>query len=126
MGGARAGLGRAAQALIVTAWWAAFALGQLVEAPIYFAALRQRPWVLRLLIALGPNAITHPVVWWLFPRWLPDSYLAMAVFAEAFAVIVEAAYLWLFSVRRALVWSLASNAASLAVGLGVRALVGWP
>lgn len=81
----------------------------------------------RLAIAFGASALTHPVVWFVIPRvWSGSSYLAMVVVAEAFAWLAEALWLARFRVPRALVWSFAANAASVAVGLTLRELTGWP
>ena len=107
----------------MTAWLAAFVVTQLVEVPIYMRAQRGRFWR-RFGIAFGASALTHPVVWFVFPR-LVDDYLVMVFAAEIFAVIVEAIWLSLFGIRRAFLWSLATNAASLGIGLTLRAMTGW-
>ena len=83
------------------------------------------PLPTRLALAFAPSALTHPFVWFAFPR-LPLAYVPMAVCAELFAVGAEAALLHALRVPRALVWSLVANAASLCIGLLLRALVGWP
>jgi hypothetical protein len=100
------------------AWLWAFLFTQAVEVPIYAVPLRGRP-----LAGFGASAITHPVVWFVFPALIHD-YLTMAVAAEIFAVAVEAAYLRAFGVRRALFWSIVANGASLGLGLALRALTG--
>lgn len=102
-------------------WLAAFAFTQIVEVPIYRRALGGRA-----LVAFGASALTHPVVWFVFPRLPFASYLAMVAAAEVFAWLVEAAYLRAFGLRRALAWSLVANAASLGLGLASRALFGAP
>jgi hypothetical protein len=110
------------------AWLGAFAFSQAIEMPIYALALRcvglgrGRLW----LAAFGPTALTHPIVWFVFPWILPTPYWLMGVAAESFAVLAEALYLHFFGVRRALVWSLTSNALSCGVGLAARATLGWP
>lgn len=122
------------------AWFAlAFALTQLVEVPIYTAALRAaRPGAparrrrVRIAIAFGASALTHPLVWYLFPlvatslltflasRHLVFSPGARTMFygalAEGFAILAEAAYLRAFGARRPLSWSFAANTASVLVG----------
>ena len=106
--------------LAVLHWAVAFAVTQLVEVPIY---LRAR---CRFSVAFGASTITHPVVWFVVPAlWRGGSYVGMVLVAEVFAVITEALWLRRFGVRRALAWSLVANAASVAVGLSVRALSGW-
>jgi hypothetical protein len=112
-------------------WLAAFVFTQIVEVPIYlFAIARARARSFRpidLAIAFGASAITHPILWMLFPRSLsPRDYVIVTAFAEALVVLVEAAWLRLFGVRRAIAWSLLANAASLGLGLISRALFGKP
>lgn len=106
----------------VAAWFRAFVLTQLVEAPIY-RYVGKVPWWAALL----PSAITHPFVWFVFPRLreLGVSYLAMCAVAELFAWGVEAAFLVLAARvpwKRAAWLSLLANASSVVVGLGLRQL----
>jgi hypothetical protein len=104
------------------AWLLAFLFTQLVEVPIYWRLLRCRP-----LTAFGASAITHPIVWFVIapPNW-PAPYLVRAITAELFAWLVEAAYFRLLGHRRALLVALGANLASVALGLGCRALFGFP
>lgn len=106
-------------------WLRAFVLTQVVEVPIYRLAAAAR-----LPYALAASALTHPFVWFFFP-WLAErlawSWGTMAVAAELFAWLVEAAWLGLAArVRwpRALFASLVANGASAGVGLALRALWG--
>lgn len=106
----------------VYSWLYAFAFTQLVELPIYMVGLR-----VGVLAAFGASAITHPVLWFVLFRYLPLPYLWLLVVGETFAVVVEAVYFaLLFRRRRALVWSLLANGASLGVGLLSRWLFGMP
>ncbi len=114
-------------------WLVAFAFTQLVEVPIYLRALDSvdgrgpsRSTPRAIAVAFGASALTHPVVWFVFPRLLHISYWAMVGWAEIFAVVAEGAYFYLFGVKRALLWSLATNAASVTLGLGCRYFFGWP
>jgi hypothetical protein len=110
----------------VTRWLAAFALTQALEMPVYARALGpERTWALRLAIAFGASAITHPLVWFSHPL-LGWPWLSYVVAAEGFAVTVEMLWLRRFGVPHAFWWSLCANALSAGVGLGVRALAGWP
>jgi len=102
-------------------WLARFLFTQLVEVPIYSYALRGQP-----LVAFGASAITHPVVFFVFPRLWPGGYWSMIVAAEIFAVLVEAAYLRRFGLRRALLWSLLSNGASYSLSIASHRALGWP
>ncbi len=113
---------------MIGAWLGAFALTQLVETPIYARALAPRgpDRLTRLALAFGASALTHPVVFFGFPRWFPDDYWTGVAAAELFAVCIEALYLRRLGVDRAIAWSLLANAASVAVGLSSRAALGWP
>lgn len=69
------------------------------------------------------------MVWFVIPRVPASSYWEYVVRAEAFAVLVEAFYLWSFHVvhmRRALAISLLANALSAGGGFLSRSLFGWP
>jgi hypothetical protein len=118
----------------------AFAVTQLVEVPIYLRALRgdargagARSLGVRMVIAFGASAITHPIVWFVMPSAVMALYgaalregapalgevgrtLLYGTVAEGFAVLAEALYLRGLGVRRALAWSLGANAASVIVG----------
>ncbi len=103
----------------VAAWFRAFVLTQLVEAPIY-GRVGKVPW----WAALVPSALTHPFVWFVFPRLREAgvSYLGMVACAEGFAWGVEAIFLGAMglSVKRATLLSLLANASSVAAGLFLR------
>lgn len=125
----------------------AFAITQLVEVPIYVLALRRsraqeavaRSWWQHIAIGFGASMLTHPIVWFVMPAvWLwiyvtavgagapvlglTARTLGYGVLAEGFAVIAEAFYLRAIAVRRALLWALGANAASVVIG---SALVWW-
>lgn len=137
----------------MNAWLGAFALTQLVEAPIYAHALRWAPsWPARVGLACLPSALTHPLLWLAFPELralLP--YAASVVVLEALVVGLEAGVL--FALLRhlgraamdggaegasggrprtsalagsALRLSLLANTASVGASLVTRALFGWP
>lgn len=105
-------------------WLSAFAVTQAVEVPIYARALAHRSH--RWWWAFGASLITHPVVYWVFPRLWPGEYWTVVAAAEAFAVAVEAGYLTALGVQRSVAWALIANASSVAVGLGLRWAIGWP
>ena len=108
------------------AWLAAFAFTQAVEVPIYTWALRHRRRSAALW-AFAASALTHPVVWFVMPRWRwPGGYWGYVGAAEAFAVGAEALFLWRLGVGRPLLWALVANGASAGLGLGCRAVFGWP
>ncbi len=101
------------------AWLTAFAFTQLIEVPIYLRATGGH-----FRVAFLASALTHPVVWFVFPKLLPDHYVAMVTAAELFAWWGEAVWLRHHGVERALLWSLLANTASLCIGLLVRAAFG--
>lgn len=109
----------------VVEWLSAYGFTQVVEVPIYVRALRERPRLERVWLALAPSALTHPFVWFAFPQ-LPVPYLTMCVLAEAFAFGVEWALLAALGVPRAWLWSLGANALSLGLALVSRGLFDWP
>jgi hypothetical protein len=67
-------------------------------------------------------------VWFgFFHRAVPGSYTTKIVAAELFAWLAEAAYFrFAFKRRRALLWALCANAASLGFGMLSRRLFGVP
>ena len=107
----------------MSAWFAAFVFTQLVEVPIYMAALG-----CSASAAFGASALTHPIVWFgFFHPSLPATYETRLASAELFAWLAEAAYFrlgWRHSrtLRRAFV----ANAASLGLGFLSRRWLGWP
>jgi len=120
-------------------WLIAFLFTQVVECPIWVAALRRHARAGHsrrsnsglLAIAFGASALTHPIVWFVIPHlWLAvhraGGYWGMVAAAEAFAVIVEAEYADGFGLRRAWAWSLGANAASFGLGLLSRSVLGLP
>ncbi len=122
----------------IRAWFDAFAVTQFVEVPVYVLLMRnavkkglcERPATLevQVLVAFGASAVTHPQVWFVIPR-LALSYNWYVIVAEAFAVVVEAFYFYSCRVvflRRALVWAVVANGASVGIGFLLRYLIGWP
>jgi hypothetical protein len=104
------------------AWLIAFAFTQAVEVPIYLRA--GAGWRAAFLA----SAFTHPLVWFGFPtlKALGLGYWGTVVVMECFAIGVEAVWLSTRGVRRALLWSLLANSASVSLGLLSRAMFGWP
>ena len=105
---------------------AALALTLAVEVPLICLALtglRLAGLGRAVLLGVGVNVITHPVLWWsLAPRPDPVRFW----FAEACVCAVEAVLLWLgLAVRRdfamLVVLSVGANAASAAAGLWLTA-----
>jgi hypothetical protein len=113
--------------VIVGFWLRAFVFTQIIEAPIY-----RRMLGVTWGRALAPTALTHPIVWFVFPlvRRLGIDYLTMVVLAELFAWLAEALFLVKtrpkIAPKQALVASLVANAASVLLGLACRELFGAP
>jgi hypothetical protein len=108
---------------MLASWLRAFIFTQLIEVPIYVRGAGCAP-----IAAFGASALTHPIIWFgLFsPRWRAP-YSTRLIAAELFAWLVEAAYLrFALGRRRALLWSLVANAASLGLGMLSRRLFGGP
>ncbi|MBW2526753.1 MAG: hypothetical protein JRI23_21400 [Deltaproteobacteria bacterium] len=114
-------------------WLAAFVFTQVCECPIYVVAQRGSPrrTVVKLALAFGASALTHPVVWFVIP-WLwydvlgARSYWGMAGVAETFAVAAEGLYFRQLGVRRPWLWALGANLTSVTLGLTSRHLFGMP
>ena len=97
-------------------WLEAFALTQVLEVPVFLLGMRAAPLSgpMRVAVALGASALTHPIVWFVLPPLLAPrlgwwGYFAVA---ESFAVLAEWRYLDAFDVDRPLRLSLAANGTS--------------
>jgi hypothetical protein len=107
-------------------WFAAFAWTIALEQPIYTLALRRhvRRWWTPCAIALAVNAITHPLLWFAFPRFAP--YWQYVVAGELCVIAVEAVIVALV-IRRgapAIAASVAANTVSTLVGLALLSAAG--
>lgn len=95
-------------------WRWVFALALLLELPlIALATKRARP----VLAALLGNAVTHPLLWFFFPRFF--GYATALTLGETTAVVVEGAAMATLGglgLRRGMTLSLAVNLYSWAVG----------
>ena len=93
-----------------------FAAAALIKTAVYLQPLPRR-----VLAALLATAITHPIVWFIFPRVWPAGHVeTMVLCSQIFAVAIEGAYLASFSVKRPLVWALMANALSFCAALLLR------
>jgi hypothetical protein len=102
-----------------------------IEATIAFLIVRWARWPSRGaghagLAAAVATAVTHPQLWavalWAYPKF---GYWPSAVVLEAIVVLVEGGLIgWMASLalRRAMLLSLATNAASFAAGLLINSL----
>lgn len=110
-------------------WLLAFIATALIEVPIVVAATRDLGLTLKLrsLVVLGAQALTHPLVWFVFPR-LPGSAEAWFWCSELTAVVLEgvlyARALTGLGALRAFGLAAVANAVSLGVGIAWNALTG--
>jgi hypothetical protein len=105
----------------VSDWAWAFAFTQLVEVPIFMRYLG-----CSLVRAFGASALTHPVIWYVFPH-LRMGYVPAVAVAELFAWLAEASYFVpTYRARRSLWIAFLANAASAALGALSRFLFGAP
>jgi hypothetical protein len=119
----------------VAVWLVLFTLTCLLELPVYLLPLRPAlPLRWGLLLLLGLNLATHPIVWFVLPR-LFENQVHYVLVAEAFAVIAEGLILGALARRRgwqgwgslsAMGLAFLANACSAGIGelVGYR-LVGW-
>ncbi len=103
-----------------------------VELPLLVYLLRPyASWRRGLLTGLACSGLTHPLLWFVWPRVVPlDRYTLYLAPGEGLVVLVEAALIRVMALRQtpragstALLASIATNAASCAVGLVVQALL---
>ena len=98
-------------------WLFAFVWTLAIELPIYVVMLGRhvKRWQSIVVLAFAVNAFTHPLLWFVYPRftprWLYISIGELAVFA------IEAAILYAIVRRRsAIAAAFVANAASYALG----------
>lgn len=106
-------------------WFAAFAWTLALELPIYTLLLHRdvRSWQRLCALVLAVNAVSHPLLWFAFPKLSP--YWCYVVAGELWVIAIEALLLAIaIRHRRAIVASLAANAVSTLIGLAIlRAIV---
>ena len=107
-------------------WLTAFFLTQLLEGPLYYRALSQaerldrglalsarpHPRSRRLLLALTPSALTHPLLWLVWPaliRPLQLPWYTHTLLGEGLVWGAEGLFLWALGVPHPWRWSAAAN-----------------
>ncbi len=101
-----------------------FAITQIVEMPIYWFALAERPAWQRLLIGFAASAITHPIfVILLHPYLISLGPTGALLVGETLVVAFEGLWLRSFGVEQPWLWALTANAASVAVGMTIGAVL---
>ncbi len=119
--------------VLLVAWAWAFVRTLLVEVPLVVLLVRAlrsgtQPTLSRAgLVALLGSAVTHPLLWFVWPLVVQD-YHRYLLSGELLVVALEALLLWALlrplSLRRCLGVSLVVNGASMAIGWGWNTLVG--
>ena len=113
-----------ATTIYLIAYLRLFAVTQVVEMPIYWFALAERPAWQRLLIGFGASAITHPIfVILLHPHLMALGPTGALLVGETLVVAVEGLWLRWFEVESPWLWALTANAASVAVGMTIGAML---
>ena len=107
-------------------WLTAFLLTQLLESPLYYRALSRaevlgrRPELgalpylrsRRMVLALTPSALTHPLLWLVWPALIRPFELpwyAHTLFGEGVVWGAEGLFLWALGVSHPWRWSAAAN-----------------
>lgn len=110
-------------------WALSFVLTLVTELPVAAWVLRHLPrpaWHVPA-VAAAATGLTHPVFWWLLPRWF-DHYWSYIVVGELGIIAVESlvflALLRPVGWREAVRASAWMNGVSYLVGLGLRHVVG--
>lgn len=102
-------------------WPIAFVLTQILEMPVYLLGFRDTDlgWPLRIGVAFGASALTHPFVWFVFYPLLlgPLGYNGFFVVTEGTVVVVEGFYLRAFGIPGAFRLAFLANAFSAFTGL---------
>ena len=108
---------------MLEAWSRAFVLTLLIEGPIVVCGFQSVSLSRRFAIFLLANVLTHPALWFVFPRFEP--YALWLLVAETCVIVVEwriyaNSFRRVYSWRYALMMSLGANATSTALGLLLR------
>ncbi len=107
------------------AWFVAFLITVAVEVPIVVTLTRGHPIGARrrTLIAIFAQLVTHPLVWFVFPRLVGLTGRSSLALSELWAWLAEAGFYGVvltgISPARALGVSAVANATSILVGLAV-------
>jgi len=104
-------------------WPLAFVLTVTLETLVVFLFFRKDTPLSRILIAgVLANAVTHPFVWFLFPR-LATTYGTYILMAEIFAFVIEIPIIFLIIRPKPWYMSIAASAAANGVSYGVGILL---
>ena len=108
----------------LTAWLLAFLLSLAVEAPLYVLVSRGRcAWPRAALAGAAGTCLTHPLLWFVWVRLVSD-YATYIISGEILVALIETVVFWRLArvdLRTAVAASFLANAASVLVGLALRA-----
>ena len=105
-----------------SAWFSAFVLTVLIEAPVVWLLVRRQELdLVRLgLLVVFANLATHPLVWFVFTQLFLVGTIEYVIAAEGWAIAAESVFWWVtirgLPARPALAVGLATNVASFVVG----------
>ena len=107
-------------------WPIAFVLTQLIEISVALCIWKDIPKRKVCLYVFCASALTHPIVWFVFPGMMRQyqwDYGTFLLFAESYAYLVE--ILWYAAVRasRPIFISCAANTCSMLTGLLIQYLL---
>jgi hypothetical protein len=128
------------QAYLV-AWFRAFLFTPAAEAPVYVVVTRRVVPAWRAALAgMACSCLTHPLLWFVWPRVVPASYAAYVVSGELLVCVIESAAFFALAgglgrrsadetalrlpLSLAVAASFLANATSYGLGLVLR-VVGW-
>ena len=105
---------------MLAVWTRAFLLTLAIEAPLVLIGFARVGITKRIAIFFLANCLTHPALWFVFPRF--DPYVIWLLLAETIVILVEwgvfaAAFRSTYSARYALLISFCVNFSSTLVGL---------
>ena len=107
---------------LIEAWSRAFFLTLTIEAPIVLVGLVRTPVPRRVSTFLVANLISHPLLWFVFPRFNP--YAVWLGVAEALVIAIEWQIFWLcfkssYSRSYLFLVALCANTTSTLIGLAL-------
>ena len=109
-------------------WIVAFSLTQMIEITVGLLIWRKEKGSLsrKIGILFGASALTHPLVWFVFPKMSAEwglTYPEYLLMAEAYAYCVEAFYYFSLRISRPILLSTVTNSCSFLTGLFVHEFV---
>ena len=109
-------------------WPFAFAITELIEVSIGWIIWRENSISKKRKFAIlfGASLLTHPVVWFVLPFFMFEtySYEKYLIVAESFAFIAEATYYYCLHVQRPILLSLVANMCSFLTGIWYHGCIG--